>query len=37
MQENATLARQQEARRLRSLAQPDFVYKGVLYTDGVTD
>ena len=37
MQENMSLARQQEARRLRSLAQPDFVYKGVLYTDGVTD
>jgi hypothetical protein len=24
-------------RKLRSLAQPDFTYKGVLYTDGVTD
>lgn len=35
--ENVSLARQQEMRKLRNLAQPDFIYKGVLYTDGVTD
>ena len=37
MQDNVSLVRQQEMRKMRNLAPPDFIYKGVLYTDGVTD
>ena len=37
MHDQMAALKAQEMKKLRNLAQPDFVYKGMLYTDGVTD